>query len=278
MTEEEYAALPGVRWSHLREMEKSPLHYRWATIHGKPDHDGLRLGLGIHCALLESEEFAKRYVCFTGKTRRGKKWDAFKEAHRPPTKILTRTQMDNVIQSASAVRRHGQAESLLRGTTEFQVSWTEVTSGLQCKARVDLVGESHVEVKSTADLGLRSFASRSANMGYHRQLAFHHDALLANGVIKPGTPIYVIAVEQTAPYDVVVFELDRAAIEAGRADYQAYLSRVVSCSKSPGTTWLGDRTVQGRWPGREPSEILPLGLPEWMLGSSELSLDGEDVF
>lgn len=272
MTEEEYDALPGLRWTLIREMYKSPLHYHeaWKRRTHKRDTRSLRLGRAIHCALLEGEDvFRSRYACFTGKRRAGKAWDAFLAAHQPPTEIVTPGEMSHALSSAAAIRRHGVAERFLGGATEEMVRWEDQETGLACKARLDLVTtDYHVELKSTDRLGVQQFGRTAANMGYHLQVAFHYDGLLANGW-SPGPlrnmPIMIV-VEQSPPFDVIVFRMPEVVLDAGRTDYHKLLRRIADCD------------AMDRWPGREPSEVVELQIPEWALPDSELTLDGENVF
>lgn len=91
MTRDEYNALEGVNWSNLKHAEKSPKHYRHEADSGdKEPTDAMLMGLAVHCAVLEPDEFARRYVVWsgpslppnyvlwTGGPRRGKTWESFR--------------------------------------------------------------------------------------------------------------------------------------------------------------------------------------------------------
>src|SRR5512137_1961899 len=80
-----YAALPGVNWSTLREMAKSPLHYQYRCTHPLEDTPQMRLGRIIHTAVLEPDALLHEVVTWEDGVRRGKVWDAFAEANADKT-------------------------------------------------------------------------------------------------------------------------------------------------------------------------------------------------
>ena len=70
---DEYLGLPGEHYSAIKELHRSPLHYRSRT---RPaDNDALRVGRAIHAHVLDPG--SANIVQFDG-IRRGKSWDEFR--------------------------------------------------------------------------------------------------------------------------------------------------------------------------------------------------------
>ena len=116
-----YRAAAGVNVSSLKELARSPLHYRYAKDNPNPTTSAMSLGTAAHCATLEPERFAAEFVTWTGGRRAGKEWDAFKaDAEAAQRLILTEDERDTALAIAQAVRacpdamvylRHGHAEA-----------------------------------------------------------------------------------------------------------------------------------------------------------------------
>jgi exodeoxyribonuclease VIII len=253
----EYVELEGENWSTLKEMGRSPLHYKYRKDHPREDSVTLAKGRGIHTAVLEPEKFDSEYVIFPGKTRKGKEWDAFKEEHAHQT-ILKADERDKVWGAAEAVRRHPEVKALMRsGVSEQSYKWIDVESQLQCKCRVDWIGSALFDLKSTGDVDDRKFGNIAARLMYYGQLAMYRDGA------GHRSKVFIVAVEGEPPHDVSVFSVPEDALFAGQELYKGFLKRVVECRAS------------GVWPGRYP-EVTELSLPRYVYEDDELE-DGESV-
>jgi exodeoxyribonuclease VIII len=242
---EEYLAIRAQNFSLLKEMAKSPLHYKFRSENPREDSTGLARGRAIHTAVLEPEMFMREYVIFPGKTRRGKEWDEFALANADKT-ILKNDEYDKAWAAAAAVRRHPEVQALMRdGVSEKSFTWKDKGTGLKCKCRVDWIGNALFDLKSTSDVHERIFGRLAARMLYHAQAAMYFDGSKHKG------PAYIIAVEAEPPHDVAVFELTEDDLLAGRETYQGFLRQVKECRES------------GVWPGRYP-EKTRLALPKYV--------------
>jgi hypothetical protein len=103
-----------------------------------------------------------------------------------------------------------------------------------------------VDVKTTSFIG--RFDNEVAKFGYHGQLAFYADGLAA---IEPAsiTPL-IIAIQNEAPFDVVVFTM-ADAVEEGRKLYRRLLRQYIECRRT------------NYWPGICPKAGMPCVLPKW---------------
>ena len=251
----EYRALPGVNWSSLKHMRKSPLHYKHALEHPKEATDAMRLGNAVHTAVFEPDKFDAEYAIWPGR-RAGKEWETFADENAKRT-ILKSDQADHCHAIADAVRANPIAAALLTGRySEEAIQWEDGETMLQCKARIDHVSASIVDLKTTSDAGPFAFGRTIAQMSYHCQMAFYREGWSH----RVGTmcPVYFIVVEQEPPHDVVVYELAEEALQLGWQECQKLLASVRDCRKV------------NQWPGRFglPQKI---DLPAWVYGPADES-------
>lgn len=253
MTEQQYNALPGIRSSHLKIMaSRSPRHYRHAVdSYGiTPPSPAMQLGTAVHCAILEPDVFATKYVVYPGKIRRGAQWEEFQRLHEDHS-IITASERETARTIADAVMDHQTARDLLkRGSPEVPLFWNDPHTGLVCKARADwLCVEDRVMVgiKTTREIG-DQFINQSARLMYHLSWAYYADGYHANFGHDPS--MYEISVETTAPYDVVVYRIGDDVLVPGRAEYQRALGMIQEC------------TASGVWPGYA-SEVVDMSIPAW---------------
>lgn len=146
------------------------------------------------------------------------------------------------------------------GEPEASMQWT--VRGRPCKARADWLrpdGDSAmlVGLKTSRDPRLYQFSNQIArSLNYHLAWAWYYDGFEFITGKRP-TKVIEIVVENTPPYDVVVYEIPDEVIQQGRDDYMLLLERLEECEKS------------GEWPGAAPGVVL-FSLPEWKY-SDEIS-------
>jgi hypothetical protein len=128
MSYAEYVGVPGVRWSHLRELKTSPLHYSVRSQTEHPDTPSTVLGRQVHAAVFEPELFETEYVV-CDLNRNSNDWKAFKAEHDPEM-IMKTAERDNALRIAEAVRADPDAADVLAlpGEAEQVVTWTDPTT------------------------------------------------------------------------------------------------------------------------------------------------------
>lgn len=252
LTFPEYAAIPAVNWSTLKEMSKSPAHYRHRAEHPRLDSSRLAFGRAVHTAVLEPDRFPLEYVVFDGARRAGKAWDEFEAANSDRT-ILKAAEYATCLAVRDAVHAHPAASRMLGGPSEITLQWMDPDTGLACKARLDKAyGGCVVDLKSTSTVDAHDFERTSANLIYHGQLAFYMRGLAACGLSEPQCLPRIIAVEVEPPYDVAVFRLTADALRIGDGLVGEYLFRLSECQS------------RDEWPGRYDAEQ-DLTLPPWLM-------------
>jgi len=220
-------------------MRTSPLAYRQNALHPRAATATMTLGSAIHAAVLEPAVFAVTYSEFDG--RRGTKAHDEWQAEHPGMVDLKPDEWEQCMGAAHAVRRAiqgRQARRIMRVCrAEATLRWDDPVSHTRCKARPDLVGPRVLaDLKTTTSVDEHTFCRLAGDMGYHGKMAFASKGLDAIGS-RP-EEVYIIAVEQKAPHDVGVFELDAATLERSERDVDHYLSRLQECRR------------RRSWPGR----------------------------
>jgi hypothetical protein len=245
----QYIELKGEHSTSLRRALVSPLEYKHFKTHERDDSDTLRVGRAVHTATLEPLQFLREYVLWEGGRRAGKIWDAFEVEHAGKT-ILKEEQYTPVTDMARSIQSHAVAGPLLAapGRSELTIQWRH-ESGTLCKARIDRLGEALIDIKTARDITPHGFAASAYRFGYHVQAAFYADACKAAGL---GTfPVRFVVVQNKAPYDVVVYDVDDAQLDKGREEYERALLLIAQCTRD------------NKWPGQAPSEPVLLRLPAW---------------
>jgi hypothetical protein len=268
MTFDDYAKIDAVNWSTLKELRRSPKHYRYRLENPREDRPAFARGRAAHTAVFEPRRFLRDYALFEDGIRRGKKWEAFKEQHAHQT-ILKPDEYDTCLAIADAVKATPIAASYLeRGEPEKSIQWTDADTGLACKGRLDWWNADRgvlLDLKTASDVSDYRFGSIAARLGYHCQLAFYAEGLRANTGRTPA--VVIVAVEADAPHDVAVYRIDEDALYAGWEEVRGLLDKVAICRAS------------NRWPGRYEEEQV-LRLPSWVWPDEEAdtALDGEISF
>lgn len=213
--------------SGLDLIHKSPLHY-WEKylnpMHIEKTTPALILGSAVHCAVLEPQEFGKRYaVAPTAdkRTKEGKEIHANFEASVQGMQIISKDDSIVCERIMEAVQRHSEASLLLSKINKVE----QVLEFEDMKCKPDGICESlHllIDLKTTEDASPTAFGRSALKYRYDVQAAFYSDIYEAVYKHRPEGFIF-IAVEKTPPYAVAVYVIEDADIEIGRQKYKADL-------------------------------------------------------
>jgi hypothetical protein len=254
---ENYDAIDAISITRLKELRRSPQHYRYALEHPR-ESAAMTVGIATHTAVLEPERFIRDFAIWDRRTdsgrsapRSGRWWDAFQIEHAEQT-ILTETDGVLALEIAKAVRFDEVANKYLAiGDPEVSLQW--MLGARPAKGRADwlttLEGEKYlVGLKTARDCRHMIFGAQAARLGYHLQWAFYHDGFEA----ITGKPPHMveIVVESDAPHAVATYIIPNDIIEQGREEYQRLLGILNDCEAAD------------HWPGPVPIEEY-LTLPSW---------------
>lgn len=216
-----------VRFSNLKHIARSPLHYWDAVQLDREDTIAMRLGRGAH-ALVLGEPVAR-----INARRNTKEWKAEAKKHAPATELLNASEWAKAEGIANAIRRHPIAAPLLfEGTTlEQTIEWEFL--GRKCTSRPDSRrGSTHVtDLKTTQCAEPAKFNRDAMYRGYNAQLAFYGLAV-AHLTGKTPDDLYVVAVESKRPYAVQVLQIDDNARLQGEKLCRLWFERLLVCEQS----------------------------------------------
>ncbi len=143
-------------------------------------------------------------------------------------------------------------EGLLNGLVEHSIVWKDKVTGVWLKARPDnipLESDMVADIKTTTDASHHACMRSMTDYGYHCQLAFIHEGILAT-TGRTMSDYFLVFVEKSPPYAVAVKLVDWTAIEYGRRQMRRAINRFADCLE------------KGEWPAYEDDDR-PLGLMPW---------------
>jgi exodeoxyribonuclease VIII len=209
-------------------------------------------GSALHASILTPDEFDSLYAVGPDVRRNSKEWKAFEESH-PGKELLKPSESADVLGMRQSIERNALAARLFATATEREMTlvWTDNDTGLRCKARADLYGNGLlIDLKTTSDARTDKFCRWAFDFGYPLQFAWYWRGLIACGLACES--IAILAVENTAPWNVVVFEPSIDWFVHGEKQLRSILPDFVACRQT------------NNWPGyvRDDS-IQTLTLPSW---------------
>ncbi len=216
-----------VRFSTLKLMQQSPLHYWWAVQRGYDETLSMRIGSGAHAIL-----FDQPYTVWTGKVRNGKQWDSFAKEHDGEL-ILNQRELEQAQDIAEAVRSHPIASRLLftPGTVhEQRIDWE--WNGRAFRSTPDAANRTTcIDLKCLRSADPDKVMWQSFKMGYHAQAALYRMALNSTGQhsIKES---YLVVVENKPPHPVTALRFTETAIEAGVRSLALGMEQLRACEVS----------------------------------------------
>jgi exodeoxyribonuclease VIII len=222
-------------------MAKSPAHYRAAL---NLETTSKQRGSGVHSVILGEG----RVVAYPGAVRRGKEYEAFVAAH-PGYEVLTRGDYERVMGMVDALRANDEAMALLTGQHEVELDWSYL--GRACQSHVDVIGDGRAfitELKTAVTAEPWRFGRQALQFGYHAQLAFYREALMASGA-RTAPEAFVVAIESSAPYPVTILKLTDRALDFGARLFRLWFERLLACEAADA------------WPGYVQTTV-PLDVPE----------------
>jgi len=243
----DYHAHPALGSSRLRELLKSPAHFR---ANMRRETEALALGSLVHTLVLEPHTFSERYLVvpkINGATKEGK---AQKAALADETRIVVNGEvMAEASACATSIMSHRVYQQIRDAQVEHTVFWTDKETGIECKARFDVLGPLLVDLKTTRDASPKGFQRAIATYGYHIQAAHYMAGAVANGMEPRG--FLFACVETSAPYLAAGYLLGNPTLEQGERERRDALLTYAQCLR------------EDRWPGYNDDRIEVIDLPNW---------------
>lgn len=237
---DEYFSYENISKHQLDSLARSPAHYRAALEHPRKRTPAMAFGAAFHAAVLEPDEFVRRWANALDLDKRTK---AGKQAHEAAAAagctLLKPEEWEAIQAMRYAIRYHPFASILLNpddGEAEISIAWVDDETGVACRARPDFLNHAHnlvVDLKTAQDASMGVFARACANYTYHLQAAFYLDGMAA--VKQPHDKFIFVGVEPEPPYAVACYELAAEDVRIGRVRYRQALRTYQECLAS--NTW-----------------------------------------
>jgi len=253
MIREKYDSMPGLRRSLLWEMNKSPLHFKYAQEHPEEDSDALRFGIAAHMAILEPERFAEVYQVAPECDRRTKAgkalYEDFQSRLEDWQEVLTWEEADRIVAMKEAFYADPNVADIISGgfAPEQVYTWTDPETGELMKMKADMVIMKGIkpflaDYKTATSCADEAFERSARSYGYKFQCGMYCEGYFQNTFEEPG--FVFIAQEKTAPYACRVYICEPGYIEQGRQIYRRLLDQYHFCKE------------KDFWPGYGPVELL----------------------
>jgi exodeoxyribonuclease VIII len=261
--DDDYHAGPGISRSDLKEILKSPAHYKHRKSTPR-ETDAMSLGKAWHLLVLQPELFPKKYVlerediaALGGRSNADKEKRA---AYAAELAVAGRIALDadtwkTIHVMRDNVMRKSKCRWLLQdGIAERSYYWIDKDTGLLCKARADWSKNNRVlvDLKSTKSCGEHSMRNDIWDYGYYLQAPYYLDgASIATG--HAFNAFAYVCCENVAPHGVQPYVFDRGpSMNQGRYDFKRALWLYLECQTTD------------NWPDY-PDEIKTIGLHNYRI-------------
>lgn len=260
---EAYHSCPGISKSGLDDMDPPARYYALHLDPNRPERvqtPGQRVGQLAHCAILEPEEFAKRYAVGPDCSRANKAWKEWEASLAPGVEAIKPDEASVAwAQRESVLKLPGMAEILGAGKAEVSAFWEDPYTGVLCRCRPDFAATCGVllDVKTVGNSSPSDFRLQAARMRYNVQDAFYTEGYgLASGAAPDR--FFFLTVETAYPFLAAIHEFLPESKAAGAEKARAALTTYAKC--------LAENT----WPNYG-TEIHQIQLPAWALGTNRIT-------
>ena len=257
----DYYEVDALSHSRLKEIRKSPGHFKWSMDHESPSTDAMNLGSLVHAMILEPHTVEDCFVVmpkFDRRTKQGKADRAKWLSDNPLSTPLSQDEWDTAKAMSDAVYAHPEARDLVEGviahgSAEREYYWTD-RRGISRKAKVDGVyygggGEQMVvDLKTTLDASPDSFRRSISKYCYGTQMSYYVEAA------KCEPKAVIIAVSKSPPYGVGLYQFGVDAIRRADIVKDRWLQTYLECEES------------GVWPSFWDTQDVEI--PDWFLASN----------
>ena len=258
---EEYVEMDGLNWSTLKWASKcmhSMRRVQKASSSSTPD---MLFGQDVHSALLEPGDFQSRATPAPAGLRRGtKEWKRLDaEADENGYRLMKYDDYVAIMDVISSVNQNSDAKELIYeidGVSEGSVQWTDPSTDLLLKARIDRYIPAIdskpmiVDIKTTQDAGALSKRLVSWPYMYLHQMAYYRRAIRSQ-LKTDDVGVAILAIEKGPGHPTAVFHIESSDMDIADREIDALLYTVAEAEL------LGPETEQ-----YESTSLRP---PQWWL-------------
>lgn len=208
-------------------------------------------GNALHTWVLEPGQVYNRYYNYDKKERRTKAGKAYYEGSLKAAGnkiLLTNDQYCQLDDMVNALKDNQVATQLIQGGKhEHSFFWKDPTTGVLCKARPDIWGETYIaDLKTTNDASVEAFKRDAWKYGYYMQCVFMREAVkhcLGHDI----NDFVFICIEKEEPYAIGCYQVGLDILEKAQEQYHDLLGRFRACQDA------------NEWPGYS-SQVIELSV------------------
>lgn len=258
LTNEQYHSGPGISSTGLRELAKSPAHFKAYLESKKVQTPAMAFGATFHELIGEPGLFAEKYVKeplgLDKRTKEGKEVYARFLEENAGRQIISVDDYDRMEGMLSSILNSKTSLDLMHGgKSEVSVYWKDKETGVLCKCRPDYLRADGIiiDLKTSEDATMQGFQKSISNYAYHIQSAFYLDGV-SSAMNEPIDEFVHIVVEKKKPYGIGIFTLDDYSLHLARQEIKRLLRLYADCLE------------KDIWPSYE-DKVQNVSLPSWMI-------------
>jgi len=267
LEEEKYRNdIPGLTASDIRQIWRSPAHYRQNKLYPPDPTPDMEFGRALHMAALQPHLFAERYAVMDDEavceriggerpraTSRYRDWKAGFLLENGGREILDIDDYNAVLSIAQEILGHPAGARLAEegSRAEAALRWRHPGTGTEMKCRMDWISADHetvIDLKTCEDARPQAFSRSIWNYQYHLQAAVYREGVQ---MTTGSCPSFIfIAAEKKPPHGVIAYELDQDTLLYAASEVEACIRTYERCLK------------EDSWPAYL-REVRLISLPAW---------------
>jgi hypothetical protein len=242
-----YFAKRALSNSGIKQLLKSPAHFRQYTDNPTKPTPALRMGQGFHL-LVSQPHLAEKIAIFNEtKTFASKSGEKFFESHGDHI-CLTEDELLDVQSWTKAVHNNAKIMQIIKSCTIEREIYGSQESGhgmISVKGMLDGHNDSLIfDLKTTSDLA-SDFPYTAKKYGYDIQAAWYQ-YLVENHLDGKPRDFYFIVVEKSPPYGVLIYKAGDEFLQKG----------AIKCNEA--IELYGKSVAGNHWPAYDTDSILTL--------------------
>ena len=231
--EKEYHSVEALSFSGIKEMIKSPAHYK-VFREQKEEFDKQRhFFRSIHLAVLEPNKIQTHISIVDGHGATKSVKEARELAVLSGKVCIDSEMADSLVEIKKNVLFHEVSGSILENSSnEVSIFWHDEELDIPCKARIDIMTTQGTwDLKSFSKLhNIKLLRSHILDMGYNIQAAWYRRGLKALG--KGANEAGLILVNPEKPYNVATYKINEASIIYAQETINEAARRYKECRES----------------------------------------------
>lgn len=241
-------------FSLIKELLRSPLHFQEARKEEKEPTPAMKLGSTIHTVILEPLRFANEYLEEPQLDKRTKEYKEF-AAKNQDKFLYSGKDVNPIIEKLEAIKKENNQTaypSLLRVLNQKTINENCIFwDNFKCKIDAyDAETKTLIDIKTTSDASPEVFERLIFNSAYNLQLAHYAKGLQTCYEVVEAFKI--IAIQTSAPYDVVEYELPLDVMDYSFQKLQELYKKLEN------VLIFDDHT------GTNNNEVVQVELPKWI--------------